>query len=729
MLKNAREEQIDQAYGEILHLLGRRQLREAYRQLLIFLNEGGEWSLSVRVEQLQTTYNYMLQYMRQGLNDPERNRLYTRLLAETYEITDQAYLHMLGTVSTLHYISLRNKYLTPDGISRLSLEHLSSRLKAVDKHDYPALQQARNDLFLSVYANSNWTEAEAAHAADLLLDVDLPSADLCLLTSAVTLSLTECFDIRKTAFLIEAYTSPDVEVSTRALVGLAITVLCYPRRLELYPHVMSRLNEVGNNLPLPDDLNQVYLQLLMSRETEKVERQLREEIIPGMLKQMKDLRDKKLDLESLSADDPNPDWLQSLEGSEVGRTMREMEQLQSEGADICIGTFAQMKGYPFFSDLCNWVLPFDIHHPALPEAVSKPGSDVNALLTLLLTTEVMCNSDKYSVCFMLSRTTEGERNAMISQMLPPDANLSAVDSLIAQAQDQRSATPRATIVRQYVQDLYRLFKLGPSHNEMTTIFDMDIALHRLPPFSPMLTRRDLLAAVADFLLRKARYVPLLDVCRKISTLDPTDADAYRKQGYCQQQFRRYSDAIEAYRKADLLEPDHAWTLRRLAACYRHAADYPAAIACYDRLLSLQPDNRQALLLRGGCLVESGQYAQALQCFFQADLLSEGDPRTWRAIGWCAFLMGKLDVAARYYDKLTAGAATATDYLNAGHVALSQGLISTAVSHYQRSIDLSDRDTFLKAFNADRPTLIDAGIKPEDIPLILDMIDNGEASSQ
>ena len=50
----------------------------------------------------------MLQYMRQGIDDPERQKLYRQILTETWEVADQARLSLLDGVSTHYYHSLRN---------------------------------------------------------------------------------------------------------------------------------------------------------------------------------------------------------------------------------------------------------------------------------------------------------------------------------------------------------------------------------------------------------------------------------------------------------------------------------------------------------------------------------------------------------------------------------------------------------------------------------------------
>lgn len=64
------EQLINEQYQYILRLIGQKRLKEALTQLESFLWKCPEWSLRTRLEQIQTSYNYMLQYMRQGVEDP-----------------------------------------------------------------------------------------------------------------------------------------------------------------------------------------------------------------------------------------------------------------------------------------------------------------------------------------------------------------------------------------------------------------------------------------------------------------------------------------------------------------------------------------------------------------------------------------------------------------------------------------------------------------------------------
>ena len=83
------EQSIQKQYNQIVSLLEDKRLKEALVQLDAFLYNSNDWTLRNRLEQIQTSYQYMLQYMKLGMKDPERHKLYRQLLADTWEIADQ----------------------------------------------------------------------------------------------------------------------------------------------------------------------------------------------------------------------------------------------------------------------------------------------------------------------------------------------------------------------------------------------------------------------------------------------------------------------------------------------------------------------------------------------------------------------------------------------------------------------------------------------------------------
>ena len=729
------EQAIQEQYQHIVSLLEQKRLKEAQVQLEAFLWNCNDWTLRNRLEQAKVSYQYMLQYMRQGVNDPERQKLYRQLLAETRELAEQARISLLDEVSTHYYHALhKNKRNMEAGygmsswlkvlesfpddmaVCQLMPDNKQSLDSALQRHEETAQY-----LFLTTWGNSGWTAEEEQEARMYLESELLPVNDLCLFTGAVLLSLMECFDPRKFSWLLDAATHADTQVSQRALVIIAIVLHIHPNRLWLYPELEARLSLLNEDGSFGKQLNRVYIQLLRSQETEKIDKKMREEIIPEMMKNVSIMRNMKYGFEeNMDEDDRNPDWEKAFEESGLGDKIREMNELQLEGADVYMSTFAQLKSYPFFQNPHNWFYPFDMQHSGIiREFGLKPTGD-NAILSLILQSGFFCNSDKYSLCFTMAHIPQAQRNMMLSQMTSQDLN-ELMDESKSSGLRQYAQRPDV-ISNQYIHDLYRFFKLSQRRHEFRDIFKEEIALHRIPALKDILRKPDLLVTIADFHFRKEHPAEALSIYQEVIDMNYADADIFQKTGYCLQKEKRYKEAISAYRKADVLKPDHIWTIRHLATCYRQLRDFASALEYYRKVEAMQPENRNVTFFIGSCLAEQERYEEALQCFFKLDLMENDCIKAWRAIGWCSFVSGKSEQAMRYYEKVLALKPIATDYLNAGHVALRLGNMEKAAELYGKAASESgNRETFLDMFDKDKETLIKMGIDENDIPLIRDLV--------
>ena len=729
------EQAIQEQYQHIVNLLEQKRLKEAQVQLEAFLWNCNDWTLRNRLEQAKVSYQYMLQYMRQGVNDPERQKLYRQLLAETWELAEQTRISLLDEVSTRYYHSLhKNKKNMVAGygmsswlkvlesfpddmaVCQLMPDNKQSLDSALQRHEGTAQY-----LFLTTWGNSGWTVEEEQEARLYLESELLPVNDLCLFTGAILLSLMECFDPRKFSWLLDAATHADTQVNQRALVIIAIILHIHSNRLRLYPELMAKLSLLDEDGSFGKQLNRVYIQLLRSRETEKIDKKMREEIIPEMMRNVNIMRNMKFGFEeNPEENDLNPDWEKAFESSGLGDKIREMNELQLEGADVYMSTFAQLKTYPFFKEPYNWFYPFDMHHSSIiKEFGFKPTGD-NAILSLILQSGFFCNSDKYSLCFTMAHIPQSQRTMMLSQMTSQDLD-ALMDESKSSALRQYAERPDV-ISNQYVHDLYRFFKLSQRRHEFRDIFKEEIALHRIPALKDILCKPELLITIADFHFRKEHPAEALELYKELIALNHANADIFQKAGYCLQKEKRYKEAIDAYLKADVLKPDHVWTIRHLATCYRQIRDFASALEYYKKVEAIQPESHNVLFYAGSCLAELERYEEALQYFFKLDFIESNCIKAWRAIGWCSFVNGKYEQAMKYYEKILASKPLAADYLNAGHVAWRTGKIEKAAELYSKAaLEYGGQEIFREMFGKDKETLVRQGISEKDIPLMMDLV--------
>lgn len=732
------EKTINEQYAYIRTLLEDKRLKEALMQLESLLWQCPDWNLRSRLEQLKTSYDYMLNYMKQGADDPERWNVYKKLVRDTWGVADQSRLLMLDNASSRYYHEVR-RTPHPAGLSEWTLNKIRQALESFqddlavsgllsEEKMAEVLQRHENMLkfmFLEVWTNSSWTPENEEEAQAMLNSELVPVEDLCLFISALTLSLMECFDLRKIEWLLDAYRHPNVQINQRALVSVMIIFYIYRNRLPFYPELIKRVELMDEIPSFGEDVARIYRQMLLCQETEKIDKKMREEIIPEMLKNVSSMKNMRFGFEENDEEnnDKNPDWENAFEQSALGDKLREMSELQMEGADVYMGTFAPLKNYPFFREVHNWFYPFCKQQSHVYQTLKRVGNEGNTLLDLILQAGFFSNSDKYSLFFTIHQLPKDQQGMMLNQL---NEQQMAELAEKTNAENMKIFNERAgTISNQYLHDLYRFFKLSVRRQEFRDIFKEKLDLHHVPALESLLKRKEILFPIAEFYLRKERWDEAIEIYQELEKLEGFDkdgADNYQKLGYALQKKKNYPEAIKAYLKADTLRPDNIWNNRHLAVCYRLNRNYDAALIYYKKVEEVAPEDANTTFYIGSCLAELGQYEEALNYFFKLDFIETNCVKAWRGIGWCSFISGKYEQAMKYYEKIIEQKPLAIDYMNAGHVAWAMGDIQKAAVFYGKSITAwGNREQFLEMFHKDEEPLLQQGIREEDIPLVLDIL--------
>ena len=732
------EKTINEQYAYIRTLLEDQRLKEALMQLESLLWQCPDWNLRTQLEQLQTSYKYMLDYMRQGVNDPERWNVYRKLLADTWSIADQSRLLMLDNASSRYYHEVRRTPRT-DGLAAYDLKKLLHILESFndDLAVSGLLSEAKTlevmkrhedtlkSLFLKGWTNSSWNSQEEEDAKAMLASEQLSVDDLCLFISAIMLSLMECFDLRKIMWLLDAYIHPNINVRQRALVSLVIIFHIHRNRLNLYTDLLKRVDLIAEDPIFQKDVARIYQQMLLCQETEKIDKKMREEIIPEMLKNASSMRDTRFGIEENEEEnnDKNPDWEEAIEKSGLGDKLREMNELQLEGADVYMSTFAGLKSYPFFREVHNWFYPFTKQQSDVHNMLESKTNEKNSLLDILLQSGFFSNSDKYSLFFTIQQLPKSQQDMMLSQ-LNEQQMTELTDKSNANTLKKFFEKP-GTVSNQYLHDLYRFLKLSVRRHEFRDIFKEKLDLHHIPALNNVLYWDEILFPIADFYIKKERWneaIEIYEELESIEALDESAAECYQKLGFAFQKQRKYAAAIDAYLKADTLKPDNIWTNRHLATCYRLNRNYQTALTYYKKVEEVAPNDTNVTFYIGSCLTELGLNEEALNYFFKLDFMENNSIRAWRGIGWCSFIGLKYEQAIKYYEKIIDHKPLAIDFMNAGHVAWVMGDIQKAAVFYGKAITISDsREQFLEMFHKDEGPLLKQGIQEEDIPLMLDLL--------
>jgi len=724
-------------HEHIIELLDQRRLKEALVQLQAFAVELEDWQLNADIESLSTTYNYMLQYAAQGVNDPERGKMYCHLWRRAYELADKANFIKTGKRGTGYFADTYRRQMQHPAHSlqelQMTLEMLSEDMALsqlpvteplqTDKKENPFIrhEQTVDELFYKIWTSAQWSENEQNQAEAFLSSLLIPANDIAVMLSATTLSLLHIFDSRKYQFLINAYQSgTDTLVTQRALVGIALVAYYQEARLNLYPELLAALSLLTEKPKAAKELLTIQILLLLSRETEKISKKMREEIIPQMMRSANIAKTdlKILDLEEL--EDKNPEWSKGM--AQVENTIRELGELQMEGADTYMSTFSQLKSYPFFREAAHWFYPFDKQTPEIAPLFKDEKEGQRSMMGLIMDSPVFCNSDKYSFCLTLFNLPEQQRQYMTSQF-NAQTEMQA-EQIQALSETSKDFQKPEIVSRQYIHDLYRFFKLWMYRNEVDDIFKSKLNLWNCQALGPLLHHTEAIKHIADHLFAKDYMEEASQLYLRLSQEEKPNAEIMQKLGYTYQKMKNYEEAIRAYLQADLLKPDHLWTLKHLAQCYKRTRQYSKALEYYEKVKEMKPDDLNILLQIGQCLATLRRYKEALAYFFKVEYLDNAPANAQRAIGWCYFMTGKYEDALRFYRKLTdtPDNVPMADWLNTGHAYLALGKIPEALEHYRKAENSCiSHEAFIQNFKNDKEALLEQGVPEDTLYLIPDML--------
>ena len=709
-------------YDEIISHLNDGGLKLAFESIKSLINCNREVLSYDELNEWNNNYKYMLRYAMEGIKDPLRGQIYNNLVISTYELAETMKHKLLEKDEpTSYYINRRNLHNMPT----LSYEQLHKQLlDSYETTNYSGFDEENNILFNKIWGSNILTQEEEVQLKNLLEDEHLPFVTGCQIVSAFLLSLLDSFDKGKMKLLFIAASHKNYEIKARALINLLIVLYLYKNRKAYYPQLTNLLAALNEEPGFTHTLQTITLRFILARETEKITRKLQEEIIPEMIKltpnlgkniNMKDMKD----LNELTESDMNPEWEKMFADSNLGKKIEEFGDLQQEGADVMHSTFIHLKNYPFFREVGNWFMPFSMENPSIHSLMEQSSFEQQALETMT-SAAFMCNSDKYSLYFSMMQLPQPVRQMMMGQF----------DSQASEAAQQSKAeiiTKRGEmeiIMIQYIQDLYRFFKLNPRHEDFIDIFKLPLDFHNLEILKPYLSDEESLMAIAEYYMRKMYYKDALTVFNQFIEKKENDDQLFQKIGYCKDMMGDTEGALDAFLRAELLNPDSRWVIRRIASCYRILKQPEKAIEYYNKLTSRSDETYLSLDLNiGNCLLELKRYDEALKYFFKVDYLDGKNHKAWRGIAWCSFLLGKFEQAHNYYQKILSEEPTEQDYLNAAHTEWAMHNIKGAVELYEKVVkeEMGDINPFKEMFDSDKPYLLAVGIDNDDIPLMFDQV--------
>jgi tetratricopeptide (TPR) repeat protein len=721
--------------------IAKRQLGNALDLFYQMAGEANSDYYQMQLDKHKETYSSILQYTFKDMEDPQRDEIYFRLLKDILEIGDRLKEHLL-TLSGGSSI-YKTKWKIEQNIEEGKIDYteLLSNLTS-DKELEDLLKDTNittqegaastterseviSDLFRVIWLLDKYGENEINLLKNINNSEKLPWHDKSLFVSALTLSILRCFDENKIELLFEFFNKKEDQVWQRALVGLLLSLYKYDERVELYPGILERLESLKGNPELEKNIEAIIIQTIKSKETEEITRKWEQEILPEIMKMRPNI-EQKLDLENIVSDkfieDKNPDWERVFEDSpDLLDKLQEFSKLQMEGSDVFMSAFGRLKHFPFFNRISNWFLPFYKENSDL-KAVFPDDENTNIfpLIEKLENSYYMCNSDKYSFCFNLQYIPDEQRNTMMQMFNEEMKQMNEI------GEDEEILTGFArtkSIYTQYLQDLYRFYKLHPLRKEIDDIFDYKLDIYNTHFYQRIVEDKKIRRNIAEFYFERDHFNLAVEVFQNLDEDERNKVEILEKIAYSYQRLGEYQNALDYYLKADLFDTNKAWLTKKIALCYRYLNQTEKSLEYYKAAETLEPDNLYIQAYIGHSLFQLGRYEEATKYYFKVEYLAPENAKIRRPIAWCSFMLGKLETAENYLHKLLEKESNYYDYITLGHVYWSMKQPEKAQEAYKNAILHKDSsfEKFSAAYLEDKKYLKEQGIESLDINLMMDRV--------
>lgn len=727
-------------FDKICQNLAERKLKPAFDRLEKMILEYGLHLYLDEWRSLEQTYSYMLKYTVEGIQDPERQKIYRKLIVSVYELADSVYnAARIKKSPSLEYEKKRSLNVArqfdfknllgelEDFMLKAELVSLASQpepVKNAAKTEALNYQEKAVELFYHFWLQDDLTQDEMDFFRGFLASGLILNPYKALLVSAIVLSLQRSFSEEKFTLLFDASGSDEVEIKQRAVVGIVINLFKYDSRMPFYSNIIGRLKIMNEDWGFKQNLERIIIQFIRSRETEKIQKKIKDEIIPEMIRISPTLKD-KINLESLMeeglGDDKNPEWEEIFKDSPgLMNKMEEFSELQMEGADVFMGSFSMLKMFPFFNEFSNWFMPFFPSNPEIPDFLGGTDKTGQSFMEAIEKAPILCNSDKYSFWLSIQNLPKENREFMAHGM---NAEMEQLAELQKDEEITDPGKSAGYISNQYIQDLYRFYKLFRRKDDFEDIFSWRFDFHNKKSIGEILKEDEkILRNIAEFYFTKNYFDEAAELFKYLLETEK-NGELYQKLGFCHQKSGNYSAALDAYKKAELFDLNRLWNVKKMAICYRNLRQPKKALEYYLEAEKLDEENLNIQLNIGHCYLELEKFENALSYYFKVEYLAPGNEKVWRPIGWCSFVTGKKEQAEKYFARLVDKNPGKHDLMNMGHVKWSLGLRKEALDFYKKAIAKADftENEFFAIFEEDLRHLINQGVEVEDVPIMLDQL--------
>lgn len=682
--------------GNIVKLNSEGKLLDAIIMLNQIAGQINSPEILSETEKLLDRYTALLRFMSSGIIDREFSITFDSLSSDSLALAMRISRHIaMPDSSELYFSTARSLHSdNSGGISSYvnqyiqEIHRLENDFDSISDPDRTLKAEAIvRHLFNLIWTTHPLTN-EDYEAIDRLMQSDIPNSVRASIISSIGLGHRSYYDAHRLAWLLKTYITENAnepELALRALVEAMISLFRYSRR-PLSSSEKNTLIAASEESSWDKDMTMIAIELVRAFDSDKLTAKLHDGFLNEFNKLDSELRGKlqrgEIGLEDITADF-NPEWDESGENS-FSKHMKEFAEIQAEGGDVFLGSFSQMKKFPFFHELPNWFLPFYGSY----SAVSSTDSEEGILSTLLSKMPILCDNDKYSLIFSLSQIPSAQRAQLESALRIQSEQMA--DNL-SEFEKASGIAIRRNIINKYIQNLYRFHSLFRNKSDFYNVFGDKTKVPNLlevPSLKGFPSDPELLDTIANFYFKSKHWSAAAEAFKSLDKLDLPTASRAQKEGYALERAGNDTEALSCYEEAEMLSNESEWTLKHIASLLYKMCNFKSASQYFVRLSDSFPENNEYSLKAAQSLAYSNQFEQAELYFHKLLYNTPDDSGALRGLAEVLIKIGKFDAAWEAINKIQATELTAHDYLLMGILELSGNNIPSAINYFNQFCDLS-----------------------------------------
>lgn len=623
-----------------------------------------------KLDQLESELELSCQWWKNGGDKPENdNMLNTYFIPALSRIWDDYMLLDWMTANNNYLLGQRNRvrgngrdwswgeirkrlegFVSNIAVMQLQRDidsNMEERLAVV----YDEQKKYRQQMFVYVLTELRMKDSDQQELEELLMTPTVDNIDQRMIITAMTLNGMVTVDPVKLRVLLDVYRNTlDSFVRQYAFIGLMLMLpgRNYPTTKDVAKRIVDMINTDDE---MREDIEQLQIQLAYCESADKDSSEFQKTMVPEIMKNS-NFKKTENGIEIVD-DDPMDDILGRSNAEkrmeEIEKHMRSFEDKRDKGMDIFFHGFKQMKFYPFFTDLTNWLTPFYTEHPDIRDAMKKIGS-YKTIYDMVMGAPI-CDNDKYSFVFAFSNMMDRLPKELLDQIPANEERL------------QTWMIEPAVIRRNYLQSLYRFFELFPYKTSFANPFSYESIVFRnhCNVGSSLVAANDLFenTRFSDNMVDLMKfYIRRNDWDEVYSLLDCMGEPLDDNFDYCyvmallESTLEEYEDFEDKYIKRCLqLKPDCVQIKKLYARLLFNFEMYDKAKSIYRQLIDTQKQNRKWMISYAVCCANMSEYDEALQILFKLNYEYEDDAVVTMTLAKTLFMSGRLDEAAKYLDNL------------------------------------------------------------------------------